>query len=132
MSDFTLEYTPKSAWEMYDSVKDRSAMDEMAERFVTFLSECKTERLVMDYARDRAEQAGFVEDFTSDAVMRIQRGKTGFFARKVAARSPRGFGWWVRMPMRPGWISSSGRCIRTQSCALPRRIITAASASISG
>ncbi|GAB7023970.1 aminopeptidase [Salidesulfovibrio brasiliensis] len=91
MSDFTLEYTPKSAWEMYDSVKDRSAMDEMAERFVTFLSECKTERLVMDYARDRAEQAGFVEDFTSDAVMRIQRGKTGFFARKGRRPLSEGF-----------------------------------------
>lgn len=91
MSDFALEYTPKSAWEMYDSGKDRSAMDDLAARFVTFLSECKTERLVMDYARGRAEEAGFVEDFSADAVMRIQRGKTGFFARKGRRPLSEGF-----------------------------------------
>lgn len=91
MSDFALEYTPKSAWEMYSSEKERSAMDDLAARFVTFLSECKTERLVMDYARERAEEAGFVEDFSADAVMRIQRGKTGFFARKGRRPLSEGF-----------------------------------------
>jgi aspartyl aminopeptidase len=91
MSKSELEYTPKNAWETYASKADRTAMDEMAARYVDFLSACKTERLVMNYARKRAEQAGFVEDFGDDAVMRIQRGKTGFFARKGRRPLSEGF-----------------------------------------
>jgi aspartyl aminopeptidase len=34
----------------------------MADRYVDFLSRCKTERLVMDHVRAKVEAAGFVGD----------------------------------------------------------------------
>ena len=61
----TLEYEPKSAWEVYAGKKDRKAMDAMAKRYVEFLSECKTERLVMDYVRKKVKKAGFADDLTT-------------------------------------------------------------------
>ncbi|WP_419784874.1 aminopeptidase [Pseudodesulfovibrio sp.] len=77
-----LEYEPKSAWEVYSSKKDVKAMDEMAARYVEFLSGCKTERLVMDHVREKVAAAGFVDDFSKPQVMRFNRNKTCFLARK--------------------------------------------------
>ncbi|KAB1443401.1 aminopeptidase [Pseudodesulfovibrio senegalensis] len=93
MSDTTseLEHKPQSAWKVYSAPGHRDAMDAMAREYVDFLSRCKTERLVMDYVRERAAAAGFSEDFSADAVMRIQRGKTGFLARKGKRPLSEGF-----------------------------------------
>lgn len=77
-----LEYEPKSAWEVYSSKKDRKAMDDLAADYVRFLSECKTERLVMDYVRGRVEKAGFVDDLRAPLAYRFNRNKTCFLARK--------------------------------------------------
>ncbi|AMK11310.1 aminopeptidase [Pseudodesulfovibrio indicus] len=77
-----LEYEPKSAWEVYSSKKDRKAMDSLAAEYVRFLSECKTERLVMDYVRARVEKAGFVDDLKAPLAYRFNRNKTCFLARK--------------------------------------------------
>jgi aspartyl aminopeptidase len=77
-----LEYEPKSAWEVYSSKKDRKAMDSLATEYVRFLSECKTERLVMDYVRARVEKAGFVDDLKAPQAYRFNRNKTCFLARK--------------------------------------------------
>ncbi|MGE4192967.1 MAG: aminopeptidase [Pseudodesulfovibrio sp.] len=77
-----LEYEPKSAWEVYSSKKDRKAMDSLATEYVRFLSECKTERLVMDYVRARVEKAGFVDDLKAPLAYRFNRNKTCFLARK--------------------------------------------------
>ncbi|WP_147821039.1 aminopeptidase [Salidesulfovibrio onnuriiensis] len=89
--DIELEHKPKSAWEVYSSKKHVAAMDKLADRYIDFLSRCKTERLVMDYVRERAEAAGFSEDFAKSAVVRIQRGKAGFMARRGKRPLSEGF-----------------------------------------
>lgn len=86
-----LEYEPKSAWEVYSSKKDRKAMDSMAQRYVEFLSECKTERLVMDYVRKKVKEAGFVDDLTAPQAYRFNRNKTCFLARKGKRPLSEGF-----------------------------------------
>ncbi|BCS87749.1 aminopeptidase [Pseudodesulfovibrio sediminis] len=86
-----LEYEPKSAWEVYASKKDRKAMDAMADAYVSFLSQCKTERLVMDYVRDKVEKAGFVDDLKAPLAYRFNRNKTCFLARKGKRPLSEGF-----------------------------------------
>ncbi len=86
-----LEYEPKSAWEVYTSKKDIKAMDSMAKRYVEFLSECKTERLVMDYVRRKIEKAGFVDDIKAPQAYRFNRNKTCFLARKGKRPLSEGF-----------------------------------------
>ncbi|QGY41795.1 aminopeptidase [Pseudodesulfovibrio cashew] len=87
----TLEYEPKSAWEVYTSKKDLKAMDAMAKSYVEFLSECKTERLVMDYVRAKVEKAGFVDDLRAPQALRFNRNKTCFLARKGKRPLSEGF-----------------------------------------
>nr|WP_321257880.1 aminopeptidase [uncultured Pseudodesulfovibrio sp.] len=87
----TLEYEPKTAWEVYSSKKDRKAMDAMAKDYVKFLSECKTERLVMDYVRKRVEKAGFKDDLKAPLAYRFNRNKTCFLARKGKRPLSEGF-----------------------------------------
>ncbi len=86
-----LEYEPKSAWDVYTSKKDIKAMDEMADRYVDFLSECKTERLVMDYVRRKVEKAGFVDDLKAPLAYRFNRNKTCFLVRKGKRPLSEGF-----------------------------------------
>ncbi|NDV19290.1 aminopeptidase [Pseudodesulfovibrio sp. JC047] len=87
----TLEYEPKTAWDVYSSPEDRKAMDAMAQDYVKFLSECKTERLVMDYVRSRVEHAGFKDDLKAPLAFRFNRNKTCFLARKGKRRLSEGF-----------------------------------------
>lgn len=86
-----LEYDPKTAWEVYSSKKDIKAMDKMAADYVKFLSECKTERLVMDYVRKRVKKAGFVDDLKAPLAFRFNRNKTCFLARKGKRPLSEGF-----------------------------------------
>lgn len=86
-----LEFTPTSAWDVYSAKKHGKAMDALTDRYVDFLSRCKTERQVMNYVREKALAAGLFEDFSADAVMRIQRGKTGFLARRGRRPLSEGF-----------------------------------------
>ena len=87
----SLEYDPKSAWEVYASKKHVKAMDEMAARYVEFLSTCKTERLVMDHVRFAVKKAGFKDGLTADKVYRFNRNKTCFLARKGKRPLSEGF-----------------------------------------
>ncbi len=82
MTQNELEHKPKSCWETFDGENDRQAMDALAERYLAFISECKTEREVVEYVRKRAQEAGYSEDFSSDKVFRVFKGKTIFLARK--------------------------------------------------
>ncbi len=86
-----LEYEPKSAWDVYSTKKEIKAMDSMAKRYVDFLSECKTERLVMDYVRERVQKAGFVDDLRAPLAYRFNRNKTCFLARKGRRPLSEGF-----------------------------------------
>lgn len=86
-----LEYEPKSAWDVYSAKKDVKAMDDLAKRYVDFLSTCKTERLVMDYVREKVEKAGFVNDLKAPQAYRFNRNKTCFLARKGKRPLSEGF-----------------------------------------
>ncbi len=87
----SLEYEPKSAWEVYASKKHGKAMDTMAQQYVDFLSTCKTERLVMDFVRAKVEKAGFVDDLGAPLAFRFNRNKTCFLARKGKRPLSEGF-----------------------------------------
>lgn len=87
----TFEFVPQSAWSVYASQKHRAAMDQMADDYVVFLSRCKTERLVMDWVREQAAPAGFDEDFGGKAMLRVERGKTCFLARRGRRPLSEGF-----------------------------------------
>lgn len=77
-----LEFTSRNCWETYDSVKDAKAMQALAERYVDFVSRCKTERETVAYARERLEKAGYADTLQGDKVIRDLHGKTLFIARR--------------------------------------------------
>ena len=89
--DLQLEYDPKTSWEVYGTGDHRKAMEKMAREYVKFLSGCKTERLVMDYVRERVEKGGFVDDLKAPKCFRFNRGKTCFLARKGRRPMSEGF-----------------------------------------
>ncbi len=82
----SLAIETKSCWETYACESERAAMRELADRYVAFLTACKTERETVDYVRAALTEAGFTEcpegDFTAQAVFRVMKGKTVFVARQ--------------------------------------------------
>lgn len=91
MSDNSLEYTPVNCWERYASAADQEAMDDLAQRYVAFISACKTEREVVEYALNQARGAGFGDDAATGKLVRVFRGKTLFMARKGRRPLSEGF-----------------------------------------
>ena len=79
----SLAYKPQSIWENADS-KTRKDMEALAQRYIEFLTRCKTERETVEYVRQRLAEHGYAEDFSGDRVMRSLRGKAIFAARKGA------------------------------------------------
>lgn len=79
----SLAYKPKSIWENADS-KTRKEMEALAQRYIEFLTRCKTERETVEYVRQRLAENGYSEDFSGERVMRSLRGKAIFAARKGA------------------------------------------------
>ncbi|UZP69100.1 aminopeptidase [Desulfovibrio mangrovi] len=77
-----LELSPKSCWEIYGDEASLAAMDELAGRYIDFLSTCKTERETIDYVVERLRTAGYTTNFGHDLVYRVFKGKTIFIARK--------------------------------------------------
>ncbi|MBI4805577.1 MAG: aminopeptidase [Desulfovibrio sp.] len=90
-----LEHDSKSCWEVYSSAKDRKAMDELAKRYVEFLTVCKTERETIAYVKKRLLEAKFKEntngEFSGSACFKIFKGKTVFIARKGKRPLSKGF-----------------------------------------
>jgi len=90
-----LEFTPTNCWERYNAPEDLQAMDSLAARYISFLSTCKTEREVVEYAVLQARRAGYVEDLHEEAgderIMRVFKGKTLFLARRGAKPLSQGF-----------------------------------------
>lgn len=78
----SLRYSSRNCWEVYAAPKERRAMQELAERYIEFLSHCKTERETFLYVQDRLAKAGFTENMKSSKVMRGLHGKTLFAAKK--------------------------------------------------
>ena len=79
----SLAYKPQSIWENADS-KTRKEMEALAQRYIEFLTRCKTERETVEYVRQRLAENGYSEDFSGERVMRSLRGKAIFAARKGA------------------------------------------------
>lgn len=91
-TDNGLEYTPTNCWERYHSPEDREAMDSLAARYLDFLSTCKTEREVVEYAMLEARKAGFDENFgQGERFMRVFKDKTLFLARRGKRPLAQGF-----------------------------------------
>ncbi|MEW5775052.1 MAG: aminopeptidase [Thermodesulfobacteriota bacterium] len=86
-----LEFKPRSCWEAYSGAKDVKAMDDMARRYVDFLSACKTERETVQFVQARAAKAGYKEGMKGDRLIRVYRGKTVFLARKGRRPLSEGF-----------------------------------------
>jgi len=85
----SLAYKPKNIWDGADA-KTRKEMEALAQRYIDFLTHCKTERETVAYVRQRLTENGFAEDFGGDRVMRGLRGKAIFAARKGALPLSRG------------------------------------------
>lgn len=79
----SLAYKPTSIWENADA-KTRKEMEALAQRYIDFLSSCKTERETVEYVRKRLAENGFTENFKGERVMRPLRGKAIFAARRGA------------------------------------------------
>lgn len=77
-----LEHTPKSCWEIYSSAKDRKAMRVLAERYIDFLTACKTERETVAFVREKLLAAGYSEDFSQERVFRVFKDKAVLIARR--------------------------------------------------
>lgn len=73
-------YEPKSAWEAYSSPEDRERARSLAEKYLDFISRCKTEREVVEDVRKRLQAEGYGE--RGDKIFRELRGKAIFAARK--------------------------------------------------
>ncbi|KAF4530800.1 hypothetical protein B566_EDAN018830 [Ephemera danica] len=80
-----LNTLPKNAWDIYSSARDTAAMGALAERYRTFLSQCKTERETIAYAKKRLQDAGFREGFNNPMAMVTLHGKTLFAVRRGSA-----------------------------------------------
>jgi aspartyl aminopeptidase len=76
------EYSSRNCWEAYNTPGDEKAMRALAERYMSFLSACKTERETVAYVKDRLAAAGFSGNVKSGRFMRDLHGKTLFIARK--------------------------------------------------
>ena len=87
----TLAYTPKSAWEVYASPAERQAMNDLARRYIAFLTECKTERETVDYVRRRLLEAGYSEGLTPTGGFSTLHGKALFAARRGRRPLSEGF-----------------------------------------
>lgn len=77
----SISYKPKSAWEILSTFEDRYAMRAFAQRYIEFLSECKTERETIAWIKNKLLEHGFSAG-GGDKVFRELRGKTLFAARK--------------------------------------------------
>lgn len=71
----------KNCWDRF-SKKQLQEMDDITNRYIDFLSECKTERETVDWVMTDAKKHGFSEDFTKSTIIRSFQGKTVLLARK--------------------------------------------------
>ena len=75
-----LAYSSRNCWEVY---ADRQCkMDELAERYMAFLSASKTDRETVNNVTQILRAASYSEDFANERVFRHYRGKAIFVARR--------------------------------------------------
>lgn len=83
-------YSPKSCWERYAAKTDAKEVRQLAQRYVDFLSQCKTERETVEYVLRRLGEKGLVEGVNGDVMVRPFRNKCLFVARRGALPLSRG------------------------------------------
>ena len=77
-----LASSSKSGWEIYRSAEDRAAMAALANDYITYISDCKTEREAVAGVIARLKEAGYSEGFGTDRGWQALHGKAIFVARK--------------------------------------------------
>lgn len=78
-------YKPESAWEIYKDVASLDKIHKFAEKYLNFISRCKTERETIAYICEELAKAGYSEDFSQKTVYRPLRGKALFAAKAGSA-----------------------------------------------
>ncbi|MCH5276503.1 MAG: aminopeptidase [Desulfovibrionaceae bacterium] len=86
-----LAYNPQSAWKAYASPEERQAMRALAERYVDFLSECKTERETVAWVERRLRGAGFAPGLDERGGFTQLHGKALFAVRRGRRSLSEGF-----------------------------------------
>lgn len=86
----SLTYSSRNCWEIYNGSKDRKAMQELADRYLDFLSHCKTERETTEYVHERLARAGYTDNVKNTRFMRSLQGKSIFAIKKGKAPLARG------------------------------------------
>ncbi|MFP4671146.1 MAG: aminopeptidase [Desulfohalobiaceae bacterium] len=77
-----LLFEPKSCWQVYSESWQQEQMQELAEEYLEFLSQCKTERETVHWVREKALESGFAWELDSGAAVRLAKDKGIFLARQ--------------------------------------------------
>ena len=75
-------FEPRNGWDVYADTGHDVAIEALAERYINFLSICKTERETIAWAAEKLQQAGYTGHKDSDRVFFVCRGKALFAARR--------------------------------------------------
>ncbi|SHN71250.1 aminopeptidase [Desulfovibrio litoralis] len=78
----SLANNPKSAWEIYKTEAEQKSIQELSKKYLTFLSKCKTEREVVNYVKERLNDANFSELSSADNFYLTHHNKTLFAVKK--------------------------------------------------
>lgn len=78
--DNSYSYKPESAWEIYSSPEERKKMQALADKYINFISQCKTERETVSYIKERLLEAGYADK--GDKIFFDLRGKALVAAKK--------------------------------------------------
>ena len=77
-----LDYMPQSTWNIYSDNKSQKNMENIAKRYIDFLTKCKTERETISYVKNILLKQDFTENFADKNVMRVLRNKAIFAAKR--------------------------------------------------
>ncbi|MBQ9537586.1 MAG: aminopeptidase [Desulfovibrionaceae bacterium] len=80
--DASLQYKPESAWKLYSTEQTQQDMRAVTDRYIDFLSTCKTEREVIKYVEEKLRAAGYGDDASQGMVVRPFRNKALFAAKR--------------------------------------------------
>lgn len=78
-------YKPSSAWKLYARETERLEMGGFADKYLEFISECKTERETIAWIKEKLLQAGYGESLSHERGFQSLRGKALFAFRRGAA-----------------------------------------------
>lgn len=83
-------YQPKSAWEIYQSPEQIKQMQQLATKYINFLTTCKTERETIAYIRKVLEDAGFSLGFKGHRGFKVLQDKCLFAIKRGKGKLAKG------------------------------------------